>query len=60
MVISENIRLTGVINFKRLFRIDGNVQGTFMAPREASLIIGKKGTVVGDINNIDTVYIEGN
>ena len=26
---------------------------------KASLIIGRKGAVVGDINNIDTVYIEG-
>ena len=34
MVVSENVRVTGVVNFKRLFRIDGNANATFMAPKE--------------------------
>lgn len=34
MIISTNVKVSGIINFKRLFRIDGNVKGTFMAPNE--------------------------
>eukprot|EP01006_Ploeotia_vitrea_P008992 TRINITY_DN21245_c0_g1_i1.p1 TRINITY_DN21245_c0_g1~~TRINITY_DN21245_c0_g1_i1.p1 ORF type:complete len:448 (+),score=2.76 TRINITY_DN21245_c0_g1_i1:64-1407(+) len=59
MVVSENVRVTGVVNFKRLFRIDGSANATFMAPKEASLIVGQKGQVTGDIVGIDTMYVEG-
>lgn len=59
MIIAENVKVSGVINFKRLFRIDGNVRGTFMAPVEASLIIGKKGVVTGDLSGINTTLVEG-
>jgi cytoskeletal protein CcmA (bactofilin family) len=59
MIISKNVRVTGVVTFKRLFRIDGNVDATFSAPPEASLIVGAHGTVTGDISGMNTVLIEG-
>ena len=38
MTISENVKLTGTISFKRLFRIDGSVDGKVDAPKDVSHI----------------------
>ena len=38
MVISENVRVTGLVTFKRLFRVDGTVEGKLDAPKDVRYI----------------------
>lgn len=59
MIISENLKFKGNVNFEKLLRIDGTVEGQIIAPVTARLVIGQRGSVYGNILGIDTVMIEG-
>ena len=59
MVVGENVILKGDLNIENLIRIDGLLEGHITAPRQAGIIIGEKGSVLGNIFNFTACYING-
>lgn len=59
MVVGENVILKGDLNIEHLIRIDGILEGHITAPRQAGIIIGEKGSVLGNILNFTACYING-
>lgn len=41
MTVSENVKVYGTVNFKRLFRVDGTIEGEIVAPAEVNHFIGE-------------------
>lgn len=59
MVISENVKFKGDLNFQKLVRIDGTVTGHVQAPRAAGLVVGEYGTLIGNVRGLGCVLVEG-
>lgn len=56
-VIGENVEIHGDFEFGDLLRIDGKFQGQLIS--SGDLIIGKNGKVIGDINNLRYMIVDG-
>jgi cytoskeletal protein CcmA (bactofilin family)/nicotinamidase-related amidase len=59
MVISESVKFQGDLKFEKLVRIDGTVTGHVHAPRNAGLIVGETGTLIGSVRGLGVVLVEG-
>jgi cytoskeletal protein CcmA (bactofilin family) len=56
-VIGEGVDIRGTLEFERLLRIDGRFEGILRS--KGDLIIGAKGQLVGDVNGIQNLVIDG-
>lgn len=59
MLVGENVILKGDLNIEKLIRVDGILEGHITAPRQAGIIIGENGSVIGNILNFTACYIHG-
>ena len=59
MIISEHVKIKGDLKFEKLLRIDGTVTGHVQAPRTAGLIVGRDGTLVGNVRGLGCLLVEG-
>jgi cytoskeletal protein CcmA (bactofilin family)/nicotinamidase-related amidase len=59
MLVGENVILKGDLNIEKLIRVDGILEGHITAPRQAGIIIGENGSVIGNIFNFTACYIHG-
>ncbi|GMI05009.1 hypothetical protein TrVE_jg8187 [Triparma verrucosa] len=55
--IGENVKVTGNLAFEKLLRIDGSFEGQLES--EGDLIIGRSGTLVGDVAGMGELIIDG-
>lgn len=55
--IAETLRIKGELSYESLLRIDGYVEGKLITT--GSLIIGPLGSLVGHVNGLDEVWVEG-
>ena len=55
--IGVTVKMKGKLSFERLLRIDGEFEGSLSS--KGSLIIGKKGQLIGDVKCMKEVVIEG-
>ena len=59
MAISEHVKIKGDLKFERVLRIDGTVTGHVQAPRTAGLIVGRSGTLIGNVRGLGCLLVEG-
>ncbi|CAM9675480.1 unnamed protein product, partial [Ectocarpus sp. 6 AP-2014] len=57
-MVAETLRMKGELEFTRLLRVDGRFEGELITDK-GSLVVGPKGEVVGDLKNMQEVYVEG-
>jgi len=55
--IGEQVRVTGELKFDKLLRIDGSFEGELKS--EGDLIIGRSGTLIGNVENMGELIIDG-
>jgi cytoskeletal protein CcmA (bactofilin family) len=55
--IGAAVKMKGQLSFERLLRIEGEFEGTLIS--KGSLVVGTKGLLIGDIENMKEVYITG-
>lgn len=56
-LIGEGVDIRGELQFEKLLRIDGIFEGVLIS--DGDLIIGPKGTLLGDASNLKNVFIDG-
>ncbi|CAM9176128.1 unnamed protein product [Scytosiphon promiscuus] len=57
-MVAETLRMKGELEFTRLLRVDGRFEGELITDK-GSLVVGPKGEVIGDLKNMQEVYVEG-
>eukprot|EP00752_Nemacystus_decipiens_P004123 g3772.t1 len=57
-MVAESLRMKGELEFTRLLRVDGRFEGELITDK-GSLVVGPKGEVIGDLKNMQEVYVEG-
>ncbi|CAM9496010.1 unnamed protein product [Pylaiella littoralis] len=57
-MVAETLKMKGELEFTRLLRVDGRFQGELITDK-GSLVVGPKGEVIGDLKNMQEVYVEG-
>lgn len=55
--IGEGVDISGELQFKRLLRVDGAFRGSLSS--SGNIVVGKGGSISGDIMQIDTVVVNG-
>tara|TARA_B110000971_G_scaffold102978_1_gene105946 strand:+ start:438 stop:1067 length:630 start_codon:yes stop_codon:yes gene_type:complete len=55
--IGEQVSVQGELVFEKLLRIDGSFEGKLVSTGD--LIIGRSGTLIGDVNNMGELIIDG-
>lgn len=59
MVVSEQTTIKGDMRYQNLLRIDGVAEGSVIAPGTAGLIVGERGTLIGNVLGVGCMLVEG-